>query len=113
MSENTRSQFVITLLTDLQRRRYSPAAWWRFFADSWRQARTTAQAHPRLRRSWTHVSLLIAALAVAGSSIIWLLEGQTTALRLLPWLLICIVLQQSDVYVHLGLNWRPSDGLFR
>ncbi len=113
MSENTRSRFVITLLTDLQRRRYRPAAWWHFFADSWRQSRATAQAYPRLRCSWTHVSLLIAALAVAGSSVIWLLEGQSTALRLLPGLLICLVLQQSDVYVHLGLNWRPSDGLFR
>lgn len=113
MSETARNQFVITLLTDLQRQHYSPAAWRRFFADSWRQSRATARAHPQLCRSWAHVSLLIAALAAGGFSIIWLLEGQHTALRLFPALLICLALQQSDVYVHLGLNWRPSDGLFR
>jgi cardiolipin synthase len=41
------------------------------------------------------------------------MEGQQTALRLLPALPIFIVLQQGDVYVHLGLNWRSSDGFFR
>jgi phosphatidylglycerophosphate synthase len=53
------------------------------------------------------------ALAAAGFIVVWLFEGQPTALRLLPTLLIFLALQQGDVYVHLGLNWRPSDGLFR
>jgi phosphatidylglycerophosphate synthase len=112
-SDTARSQFVITLLTDLRRRHYSPAAWWRFFADSWQQSRATAHAHPRLTHSWARTSLLMIPLAAAGISIIWLLEGSQTALRLLLALLTLLALQQSDVYVHLGLNWRPSDGLFR
>jgi phosphatidylglycerophosphate synthase len=112
MSKPERNQFVITLLTNLHQQRYSPAAWGRFFADSWLQARATARAYPRLARSWAHVSLLMAALTAAGFSIIWLLEGQQTPLQF-PALLICLVLQQGDVYVHLGLNWRLSDGCFR
>ena len=40
-------------------------------------------------------------------------RASQAALRLLPALLICLALQQGDVYVHLGLNWRPDDGLFR
>ncbi|HEY7357885.1 MAG TPA: CDP-alcohol phosphatidyltransferase family protein [Ktedonobacterales bacterium] len=106
-----RNEFVITLLTDLRQRRYSPAAWGRFLADSWRQSRATAQAHSRLSRSWARVSLLLALLAVGVFSLIWLLEGEQTALRLLPALLICLALQQGDVYVHLGLNRSPTDGL--
>lgn len=112
MSNPERSQFVMTLLTDLQRRRYSPAAWGRFLADSWRQARATARAYPRLVRSWVYTSLLMCALAAAGFSIVWLLEGQPATLRLLPALIICLALQQGDVYVHLGLNWRSADGIF-
>lgn len=113
MSKPARSQFVITLLTSLQQRHYSPAAWRRFFADSWQQARATARAHPRLVRSWVYVSLLMAVLAAAGIVATWLLEGKSTALQLLPALLICQALQQGDVYVHLGLNWRPDNDCFR
>lgn len=112
MSDTGRSQFVIALLTDLQRRRYSPAAWWRFFADSWQQSRATARAHPRLRRSWARIFILMGALTASGFLSIWLVEGQTAALRLLPVLLVCLALQQGDVYVHLGLNRHPSDSRF-
>src|SRR5262249_55321044 len=73
----------------------------------------TASAHPRLTRSWAHISLLMAAIAAGGFGAASLLEGFHAALRLLPALLICLALQQGDVYVHLGLNWRPSYGLFR
>jgi phosphatidylglycerophosphate synthase len=108
-----RNAFVIALLTDLRRRRYTPAAWGHFLADSWRKSRATARAHPRLSRSWARVSLLMAALAAAGFGLIWLFEGYAAALRLLPALLICLSLQQSDVYVHLGLNWSMLDGRLR
>jgi phosphatidylglycerophosphate synthase len=100
-------------MTDLRQRRYGPAAWRRFLADSWRKSRATAQAHPPLSRSWARVSLMLALLAAGVLSLIWLLEGQQTALRLLPALLICLALQQGDVYVHLGLNWSPTDGRLR
>lgn len=108
-----RNEFVIALLTDLRQRRYSPAAWGRFLAESWRKSRATAQSHPDLSRSWARVSLVITLLAAGVLSLIWLLEGQQTALRLLPALLICIMLQQGDVYVHLGLNWSLTDGRLR
>jgi phosphatidylglycerophosphate synthase len=55
----------------------------------------------------------MASLAAVGFSSIWLVEDQQTALRLLPALLLCLALQQGDVYVHLGLNWRLPDGSFR
>ncbi len=113
VQDTQRNEFVIALLTDLQRRGYSPFAWWRFFADSWRKSRATAHEHPQLSRSWARASLLMMALAATSLSVVWLFEGTLAALRLLPALLICLLLQQGDVYVHLGLNWRPSDGLFR
>lgn len=113
MNNPSRSRFAITLLANLRQSHYSPAAWGRFFADSWQQARITAKAHPRLVRSWARSSWLMGALAAAGLVIIWLLEGFPAALRLLPALLICLALQQGDVYVHLGLNWRPADDHFR
>jgi len=108
-----RSEFVVALLTDLQRGHYTPHAWWHFLVDSWRKSQTTAQQHPALTRSWLRSSALVAGLAAAGFSAIWLAEGQRIAWGILPALLICLSLQQGDVYVHLGLNWRLSDGLFR
>ncbi len=113
VSSTTRNEFVVTLLTELQRGHYTPRAWRRFLADSWRKSWTTARAHSPLARSWLRVSLFMVALAAIGFSTIWLIEGQSTALRLLPTLLACLTLQQGDVFVHLGLNWRPWDGLFR
>jgi phosphatidylglycerophosphate synthase len=113
VSRPTRSQFVLTLLTNLQQSHYSPAAWGRFFTDSWQQARATASAHPQLVRSWARGSSLMIALAAIGVGVLWLLEGPATTLQLLPALLICLALQQGDVYVHLGLNWRPDDDYFR
>lgn len=107
------NEFVVALLTDLQRGHYTPRAWWRFLTDSWRKSWATARAHPALTRSWLRVSLFMVALASIGLSAIWLVEGQRSALRLLPALLLCLALQQGDVFVHLGLNWRPADGLFR
>ncbi|HEU5368224.1 MAG TPA: hypothetical protein VFU69_07160, partial [Ktedonobacterales bacterium] len=95
MSEIPHNEFVIALLTNLRRRRYSPAAWGHFLADSWRKSRATVQAHPRLSRSWARVSLLLALLAAGVFSLIRLFEGEQTALRLLPALLICLALQQG------------------
>jgi|GEM_PF-508525 len=113
VQDTRHNEFVIGLLTDLQHRRYSPAAWGHFLADSWQKSWTTSKAHPRLTRSWMRVSALVIALATGAFAAIWLIEGQQIALRLLPMLLICLVLQQGDVYVHLGLNWHPLSGRFR
>lgn len=102
----------MALLADLQRDRYTPRAWWRFFADSWRKSRQTAQEHPALARSWARVTLCLALLGLALWGMLWLAEGQPVALRVLPILALCLIVQQSDVYVHLGLN-RAPDGRLR
>src|SRR5579885_429966 len=113
VSSTTRNEFVVALLAELQRGHYTPRAWRRFLASSWRTSWTTARAHSSLTRSWLRLSLSVVALAAIKYRVIWLIEGQSTALRLLPALLLCLALQQGDVFVHLGLNWRPWDGLFR
>ncbi len=113
VQETRRTEFVIALLTELQHRHYRPYAWRRFLADSWQKSWDTSKTHPRLTRSWARVSVLVVAMAAGAFAAIWLVEGQRIALRLLPALLICLILQQGDVYVHLGLNWQPFDGRFR
>jgi phosphatidylglycerophosphate synthase len=113
LRDTRRNEFVVALLTDLQRRHYSPAAWWRFLADSWCKSRATAQEHSMLSRSWVSASLVVVVLAACSFSAAWLFEGGSIALRVLPALVLGLILQQGDVYIHLGLNWRPADGFFR
>ncbi len=105
---NERNEFVVTLLAALQRDHYTPRAWGRFFADSWRKSRQTAKAHPLLACSWARVSVGMGLLALAGWAVIWLVEGQRAALNVLPTLALCLAVQQSDVFVHLGLNRDPD-----
>ena len=113
MNQPARNEFVVALLRDLQRRHYTPLAWWHFLADAWLKSWDTSKAHPCLTRSWSGVSVFIVLLGLGGWAAIWLVEGKQLALHLLPALLICLLLQQGDVYVHLGLNLDPSDGRFR
>ncbi len=108
---HVRNEFVLVLLADLQQGRYTPRAWWRFFADSWRKSWRTAQAHPALVRSWARVTLCLALLGLALWGVTWLAEGQQVALRVLPLLVLCLLIQQSDVFVHLGLNRAPNGHL--
>jgi phosphatidylglycerophosphate synthase len=107
-----RNEFVVELLTTLQRRHYTPYAWWRFIADSCIKSWQTAQAHPALHHSWARVTALVALLGLAGWGVLWLIEGQQIALHVLPTLALCLVLMQADVWVHLGLNLSP-DGQLR
>ncbi len=104
------STFVVDLLTTLRAEKYSPRAWWSFLARSWQMSCTTAREHPRLARSWRRVTLLNSGLALAALFLNFALEGSTAAWRLLPGFLFCAVWQQSDLYWHLGLNRRSSDG---
>ncbi len=108
-----RNEFVMALLSDLQRSHYTPLAWWHFLAASWRKSWATSQEYPTLTRSWIRISGFISGLTVASWGTIWLIEGMQTALHILPALLICLLLQQGDVYVHLGLNRHPADGRVR
>ncbi|HEY7348906.1 MAG TPA: hypothetical protein VH599_11400 [Ktedonobacterales bacterium] len=51
MSDTTRSQFVLALLSDLQQRGYSPDAWRRFFANLTSATRSGAAEPESLNRS--------------------------------------------------------------
>jgi phosphatidylglycerophosphate synthase len=103
--------FVVALLIDLQRGRYTPRAWWRFFADAWGQSWQTAQAHPALKHSWRRVTGFILLLGLLGWVVLWLVDGPQRTLRVAPALALCLVVQQSDVFVHLGLNLGPDGRL--
>ena len=107
-----RNEFVVALLKELQRSHYTPLAWWRFFTDAWKQSRLTSREHPDLARSWASVSALISALTLGCWGALWHIEGMQIAWHILPALLICLVLELGDVYVHLGLNYDPGGGSF-
>lgn len=107
-----RNEFVAALLNDLRRRHYAPLAWWRFFADAWKKSRATARLHPGLTLSWAYVSILMGVLTLGCWCTLWYIEGAQVAWHILPALLICLVLELGDVYVHLGLNYHPGTGAF-
>jgi phosphatidylglycerophosphate synthase len=111
-SGDAHNAFVVKLLADLQRGRYAPRAWWYFLADSWRKSWQTAQEHPALARSWARATICMLLLGLALWGVLWRAEGQQVALDVLPTLALCAIVQQSDVFVHLGLN-RGPDGRLR
>jgi phosphatidylglycerophosphate synthase len=108
-----RNEFVVALLNNLQRDHYTPLAWWRFFADAWKQSRLTSREHPDLARSWAYISVLVSTLTLGCWCALWHIEGMQTAWHILPALLVCLALELGDVYVHLGLNYHPGIGTFR
>lgn len=103
-----RNEFVVALLNNLQRDHYTPLAWWRFFADAWKQSRLTSREHPGLARSWAYVSALVSALTLGCWYALWHIEGRHTAWHILPALVLCLILELGDVYVHLGLNYHTG-----
>ena len=104
------NQFVVDLLTTLRNERFSPLAWVHFLRRSWEMSCATARANPSLKRSWTHITLLIGVLALAVLAASFIFEGPQTALRLLPGFLFCVAWQQSDLFWHLGLNRQVGTG---
>ncbi len=106
--ENT--PFVVDLLTTLRQEGYSPAAWARFFARSWRMSCATARAHPVLTLSWLRVTLLMGMLAAGILALVCIIEGETAALHMAPGFLFCVAWQQSDQFWHLGLNRQVQTG---
>ncbi len=100
-------QFVVGLLISLRREKFSPSAWTHFFMCSWGRSRSTADAHPDLKRSWRRVSLVLGVLAFALVVLSYGLGGLAITLRLLPGFLFCLAWQISDLYWHLGLNREP------
>ena len=108
-----RKEFVAALLNDLRRGNYTPLAWWRFFANAWKKSRATSRSHPGLTLSWASVSILMSVFTLGCWCALWYIEGAQIAWHILPALLICLVLELGDVYVHLGLNCQPGAGAFR
>lgn len=110
MHQNPERAFVVDLLLALRRDHFGPRAWGRFFRSSWERSCQTAHAYPSLRRSWQHVTLLIAllTLAILIGNELW--AGSADTLRLLPGFLFCVVWQQSDLFWHLGLNRSARNG---
>jgi phosphatidylglycerophosphate synthase len=102
--------FVVDLLTTLRRDGFSMRAWWNFFQRSWLMSCESANANPTLKRSWQHITWLVALLALLiliGNS---LLIGFADTARLLPGFVFCVVWQQSDLFWHLGLNRSAQSG---
>jgi phosphatidylglycerophosphate synthase len=102
--------FVVDLLTTLRRDGFSMRAWWNFFQRSWLMSCESANANPALKRSWQHITWLVALLALLiliGNS---LLVGFIDTVRLLPGFIFCVVWQQSDLFWHLGLNRSAQSG---
>lgn len=107
---NSDNQFVIDLLTTLQRDHFSIGAWWRFLVHAWHMSCETAQNNPALKRSWFHVTLLMSSLFLLTCSIVGIFEGPLPLLRLLPGFALCVIWQQSDFFWHLGLNRQVQTG---
>ena len=106
----SQNAFVVDLLTTLREQHYSPRAWWGFLLRSWQMSCSTARDHPRLYRSWVRVTFLQCTLALIVLGLNFWLAGPTLTWRLLPVFLFCVAWQQSDLFWHLGLNRRPTDG---
>src|SRR5256885_4307718 len=102
MSLATSERFVIDLLNTLRAERFTPAAWYHFFARSWSMACKTAGAHPGLRRSWLHTSLALMLSGSGGVLATLLYDSDGGAgLRFLPVFIFCILWQISDLFWHL------------
>lgn len=110
MSQPAENQFVVDLLTTLRQERFGLRAWGSFLQRSWIMSCQTANANPPLKRSWLHVTILIALLALAMLGGTLAFAGTTMTLRLLPGFIFCVVWQQSDLFWHLGLNRGRQSG---
>ncbi len=103
-------QFVVDLLTTLQKERFSLPAWGRFLVRSWHMAKKTATANSTLTHSWQQVTTLMIMLMAGICCTASVFEGPITLLRLLPGFICCVVWQQSDLFWHLGLHRRTDTG---
>src|SRR6266516_3282826 len=104
------NQFVVDILTDLRNEKFSRLAWMHFLGNSWKRSCATARANPVLKRSWTHTTIFIGAIALVVLATNFIFEGSGATLRLLPGFLFFVGWQQSDLYWHLGLNRQSRTG---
>ena len=103
-------QFVVDLLTTLQRERFSPLGWWRFIMRSWDMSYATAKNNPTLYRSWFRTTLFIGLLSSMILAATGWYAGLAAMGSLLPGFVFCIAWQQSDLFWHLGLNRQAQTG---
>lgn len=107
-----RSDVVLDLLSELRAGGYTPSAWARFVARSWRMARQTADGHGQLVRSWRRVvvGLTLAELAaLTAEGLTGGEEGLSAARGAAPGAALCLAYTLSDVYAHLGMNHDAVD----
>ncbi|GAC1650684.1 MAG: hypothetical protein NVS4B12_20730 [Ktedonobacteraceae bacterium] len=104
------NQFVIDLLTTLQKERFSLPAWWRFLVRSWNMSCEAARSNASLTRSWFSITVYMATLTIGICTTVGILEGPLVLLHLIPGFVFCIAWQQSDAFWHLGLNRQVQSG---
>ena len=107
---DSENQFVVDILTDLRKEKFSPPAWMHFLGSSWKKSRATARTNPMLKRSWAHTTIFIGAFALAILVVNFIVEGSIATLHLMPGFLFFVGGQQSDLYWHLGLNRQIRTG---
>lgn len=99
--------FSTWVLERLRAGHFRPQAWVDLLAESWQQARQTANANPRLTASWRWLTgglSLATGLTVATRA---RRHGPRDAARLGAILSVATLAQAGDVYAHLGLH-RPA-----
>ncbi len=104
------NQFVVDLLTTLQKDRFSLAAWWRFLVCSWNMSCETANNTPSLTRSWVRMTISMSVLVCSICITESIVESPFIMLRLLPGFVFCAAWQQCDFFWHLGLNRQVQTG---
>lgn len=97
------------MLHALGERGYSGPAWAEFLAGSWAKARDTARRERALVRAWQRLSGALLAATMLLTGLIWHVHGGARGRQVGGFLLIGLALQQTDIYVHLGLNRRLRD----
>jgi phosphatidylglycerophosphate synthase len=103
------ADFTLELLRELRAHRFRPAGWLGFLARAWHQSRATARDHPALVASWARATGALAGAEAVALALEAALGQGAAARRALPGAALCLALQQSDAYVHLGMN-APQRG---
>ncbi|MGZ3611940.1 MAG: CDP-alcohol phosphatidyltransferase family protein [Ktedonobacteraceae bacterium] len=109
-STDNENQFVVEILVNLRKEKFSLLAWIHFLGSSWKKSRSTATANPTLKDSWIYTTIFISVFALSLLVVNLIIEGPVATLRLMPGFLFFVCWQQSDLYWHLGLNRHAHTG---
>lgn len=105
------SDVVMDLLDELRAGQYGVSAWARFVTRSWKISQQTAQAHPRLARSWRRVAVgltLAECAALLAEARLGGATGGVAARQAAPGTALCLTYTLFDAYTHLGMNQSAS-----